>query len=103
MKDYIKQLELENEELRQKLADAESHTPKWVFEENIDYLEDCIGGWVYVLGDKIFGYIVIYEGTVVPCIHGKTKFSKIESDSIDDVKKQIEQEYYNIFIGHTNE
>lgn len=91
MSDYIKQLERQNEELKERLAVAEELLPKFV---DVDFENDQGEGRVvcqYLVGGKIFAFIT-YDpedtGANYMCWHSM-ECESIYFDSLSDAKKSI--------------
>ena len=100
MNDYTKQLEEQNEELKQALAKAQLKMPEWITidskdADNINNYYNIITCY-YVLGDKTFGYYE-YNTTIPGKYWGKTKMGTFEIDIEQYARRTIEEEFVRMF------
>jgi hypothetical protein len=99
MNDYIKQLEQQNEELRQMLAVHQDHMPRWHdFETTVESeVVDC----AYVLENRVFGFIKRLDGGELKAKFGGPNATVMTyiNVSIDDLKHNIERAYLDTFIA----
>jgi hypothetical protein len=90
MKDYIKQLEYQNEELQQKLADLQAAKPIWVQK----FTDKNLAIFYYVLVDKKFGSIE-HDGKKYI---GKTYAGIFCGDTFKMCQDKIENDFKSVFL-----
>lgn len=104
--DYIKQLELSNELLHQKLDQANAtidrveavrYEPIWVRVTPPD-LSDGTVMFYYQLGDSLIGYVEY--SNVLKEVRGTTKFSKFTCDNFEECQKLVEKDFRSYFLRY---
>ena len=93
---YVEDLERQNEELKQKLAEHQNKMPHWV--SHTDELDGDLVTWFYILDGKLFGYVQ-YNETVPTSVTGKTKISGFRGNSVNEVKSCVEHDFLGMFLA----